>query len=67
MDSLLLRPGEAAKLLAMSRTTLYALLATGELESIKIGASRLIPVDAVHRLVADRRAGSAEYLSRPAP
>jgi excisionase family DNA binding protein len=41
-ERLLLRPEEAADQLAVSRTTLYALLATGELESLRIGRSRRI-------------------------
>ncbi len=56
MEPILLRPTEAAKALAISRTSLYALLTTGEIASIKVGASRLIPVEALSTFVEGRRA-----------
>lgn len=40
---LLLRPQEAADALGISRARLYQLLATGELGSVKLGASRRVP------------------------
>ena len=42
MDRLLIRPEEAARLLAVGRTRLYAMLQSGELPSITIGRSRRI-------------------------
>ena len=66
MDPLLLRPSDAARALAMSRTSLYALLATGELESIKVGAARLIPVEALRAFV-DRHRGAADNPTISAP
>jgi excisionase family DNA binding protein len=58
MERLLVRPTEAAESLGLSRTTLYMLLANGELDSIKIGAARLIPVDALQRFIAARRSSA---------
>ena len=59
MDPLAVRPAEAARALGVSRTALYGLLSSGELESVKLGASRLIPVAALHEYVERRRAASS--------
>jgi excisionase family DNA binding protein len=48
---LLLTPQEAAELLAVGRTTLYGLLQSGELTSVRIGACRRIPYDALRAFV----------------
>jgi excisionase family DNA binding protein len=55
VDRLLLRPEEAARVLSLSRSTLYELLARGELASIKVGAARRIPVDALHAWIDRQR------------
>ena len=50
MDSsgpLLLTPVEAARRLSLARSTLYALLLTGQIVSVKIGRSRRIPASAL--------------------
>ena len=39
---LLLTPQEAARRLSLARSTVYQLVLTGELESIKIGRSRRV-------------------------
>jgi excisionase family DNA binding protein len=44
---LLLRPEEVAQALGVGRTTVFELMRTGELRSVKIGALRRIPTDAV--------------------
>jgi len=51
MEKVLLTPEEAAKLLSISRSKLYELLASEELESVRIGASRRIPTSALDRFV----------------
>lgn len=51
----LLRPEEAAEALGVSRTVVYSLIASRELESIKLGRSRRIPTDALDAFVARRR------------
>jgi excisionase family DNA binding protein len=48
---LLYTPEGAAAKLATGRTTIYALLQSGELRSIKIGRSRRIPADALEEYV----------------
>lgn len=40
-------PNEAARLCSIGRTTLYAALSSGELKSVKIGARRLITLEAL--------------------
>lgn len=53
---LLLTPSEAAKRLSLARSTLYQLLLVGEVESIKIGRSRRIPIDALTDFIDRKRA-----------
>ncbi len=54
-------PVEAAEALSIGRSTLYELLARGELRSVRIGSCRRVPVAAVaayvDRLVADESQG----------
>lgn len=51
-DRLLLRPAEAAERLGIGRTTLYELLRSGELRSVKIGAARRVSATALAEYVA---------------
>jgi excisionase family DNA binding protein len=44
---LLLRPEEVAQALNVGRSTVFELMRTGELRSVKIGALRRVPTDAV--------------------
>lgn len=48
-------PREAAALLSVRRTKIYELMASGALESIAIGRSRRIPIEALQQLIADAR------------
>ena len=52
MEKLLLTAGEAAELLGIGRTKTYQLIAGGRLASVKIGASRRIPMEALRSYVA---------------
>ena len=54
MNQILIRPTEAAEALGISRSRVYELLASGELESITIGRSRRVPVVAIDRFVESR-------------
>lgn len=47
---------EAATALGISRSYLYKLLKTGELKSVRIGASRRITPDAIHDFLAAKAA-----------
>lgn len=42
---------EAAKVSGLGRTTLYSLIASGELPSKKIGKRRIIPADGLRQLL----------------
>jgi excisionase family DNA binding protein len=52
---LLLSPERVSERLDMGRTKVYQLIATGELESVKIGRSRRVPADAVHTFIGRLR------------
>jgi excisionase family DNA binding protein len=61
MSQLLYDPTEAAQVLRMGRATIYLKIASGEIESVKIGKLRRIPAAAldayVERLRAEQRDG----------
>ena len=61
MTKLLYTPLEAAQALGMSRTGFYRLISSGEVESVKIGNRRRIPVAAVERYVEALRAEQADH------
>jgi excisionase family DNA binding protein len=60
MEKLLLRPVEAADAIGIGRSKVYELLASGELPSIRIGASVRVPVDALKAWIAARTAAGRE-------
>jgi excisionase family DNA binding protein len=43
---------EAALACGLSRATIYRLIASGQLKTIKIGARRLVPIAAIDALLA---------------
>jgi excisionase family DNA binding protein len=53
---LLLTVEEAAELLAVGRTTVFHLIRTGQLSTVRIGRLRRVPLDALHRLTRDLQA-----------
>ena len=59
-NRLLVTPQEAARRLSLARSTVYQLVLTGELESIKIGRSRRVLAssltDYIERLREEQRA-----------
>jgi excisionase family DNA binding protein len=54
LERQLLRPQEAFEIIGMSRSTGYALLATGEIPSVRIGRSIRIPLSELNRWI-DRK------------
>ncbi|MGI8643270.1 MAG: helix-turn-helix domain-containing protein [Thermomicrobiales bacterium] len=54
LEPLLIRPETAARLLSISRSRLYELLASGEIPSLTIGHSRRIPRDALLTWIGER-------------
>ncbi|HEY1830794.1 MAG TPA: helix-turn-helix domain-containing protein [Acidimicrobiales bacterium] len=51
-EPILVTPEQAAEVLAIGRTRVYELMGRGQLESVRIGASRRIPVTALHDFVS---------------
>ena len=56
---LLLTVEQAAERLRLGRTTVYALISTGELESVTIGRLRRIPAEALPEYVSRLRQSAA--------
>ena len=44
---------EAAHACGLSRATLYRLIAAGKLRTVKVGARRLVPVEAIDALLRE--------------
>jgi excisionase family DNA binding protein len=51
LTPMLLTPTEAGRVLSVGRTTVYHLMSTGQLESVSIGRSRRITLEAIRRYV----------------
>ena len=60
---LLVSPEEAASMLSVARSTVYVLIASGELPSVKIGKSRRLRVEDIEEYV-DRLAGAQRAIQR---
>ncbi|MCK8113965.1 helix-turn-helix domain-containing protein [Anaerosoma tenue] len=56
MDSRLLSVDEAQKALGVHRSTLYELMRSGDIESVRIGRRRLIPVQTIEAFIEGLRA-----------
>ena len=54
MDVQAMKPEQAAQLLGVSRTTIYELLRSGELRSLRIGRSRRVTPRAIEEFVSRR-------------
>lgn len=48
-EKLALKPGEAAEVIGVSRSKVYALIAEGQIPHCKIGSSIRVPVDGLRR------------------
>lgn len=57
-DPMVFTVEEAASQLRIGRSTMYELIATGEVGSITIGASRRIPAEDLRAYVASRRSAA---------
>ena len=67
MDKVLLTPVEAATVLGIGRSKMYQLLKSGDLDSVRIGSCRRIPLRAVHTFVAALAANAAAVQALEAP
>ncbi|QDC37207.1 helix-turn-helix domain-containing protein [Sphingobium fuliginis] len=54
-EPLAVRIPQAARLLGIGRSTLYQFIASGEIETIKVGRSTLIPTDTLRAFIERRR------------
>ncbi len=52
MERKSVRPQEAAELLGVCRDTVYVLIRSGRLRSVKAGRARLIPLSAIEELLS---------------
>lgn len=57
-DSITVRIPEAADLLGVGRTKIYALINAGEIEAVKVGGSTLVVVGSIRALVERQRIAS---------
>jgi excisionase family DNA binding protein len=53
MEKLMYRPAEAAQVLGMGRTAVFALIKSGCLHSIKLGGARFITAEALRTFVRE--------------
>ena len=53
MEQLMYRPAEAAYMLGIGRTRVFALIKSGRLRSVKLGGARFITADALRAFVRD--------------
>ena len=60
MEQLMYRPIEAARVLGMGRTAVFALIKSGRLRSIKLGGARFISADALRAFVRELEQESAD-------
>jgi excisionase family DNA binding protein len=54
-DRIAVRIPEACRMIGIGRSKLYELMETGEIETIKIGVSRLVVVSSLQAFVQARR------------
>ena len=60
-DPMLLTPEQAAAVLQLGRTKVFALMKSGELKSIRVGRSRRIPRTALEAWVNDQLAAQSTH------
>lgn len=54
MEPLALSINDTAKMLSMGRTSIYAMIADGRLETFKLGRRTLVKAASIRRLVAEQ-------------
>lgn len=55
IEPVAVRIPQAAAMLGIGRSTLYLCIAAGEIDTIKVGRSTLVPVDSLKAFVASKR------------
>lgn len=66
-DALLVTPEEAAALLRVGRTTVYALMKAGDLRPVHIGRSCRLPKSELDRYVDGLTSSAANHANHPRP
>ena len=56
VEPICVKVNDAARMIGVGRTKLYELIASGEIEVIKLGKSTRITTASLHKLVMQRRA-----------
>jgi excisionase family DNA binding protein len=59
LGKLFYKPAEAAAVLSRGRTKVWQAISNGDLRSIKVGGSRLIPADALREYAENLASGEA--------
>ena len=54
MEALAVSINDAARVLGLGRTSIYAMIADARLEAFKLGRRTLVKADSIRRLVASR-------------
>lgn len=57
-EALCVRPAEAARMLSLSKGTLYALITAGKIRSIRQGRAVLVPVAELKRYIREGASGA---------
>jgi excisionase family DNA binding protein len=57
-EPICVRVNDAARMIGVGRTTLYALIAAGDLEAVKIGKATRITTASLHELVRRQQRGA---------
>lgn len=63
MDRVLYRITEAAEALGLSRATVYELVQRGEIRTIRVGAARRVPTEAISEFVRRKEEEAATAAS----
>ena len=64
MEQLMYRPAEAAQVLGICRTRVFALIKSGQLRSVKLGAARYITAEALRAFVRELEQESSQSCRR---
>lgn len=64
IEPISMRIPDACRYTGISRSTLYVLIAQGQVEIIKLGSSTLVITDSLRKLIAGRRRRSADAASQ---
>jgi excisionase family DNA binding protein len=54
-EPLAVRIPQAAQMLGIGKSTLYEIIASGEIETIKIGRSTVVPIESLRSFLLQRR------------